>query len=397
MARQSNSPDSVLRNDLALWIGIGVYIAVIYSTLSVVPLIRKSLVERFGYDVFDWIFALFICVGIGIVAYGIRAFRGFALARYFALTGVAGAVFIWYLLRLPYAIERIHLFEYGLLGLLFCIAFRRRVHTIIAYGMAVAATFCAGLGDEAIQGVLQSRVGEIRDALTNAVSGFFGVFIFAVSRGSGRPGPAFRPGHLQTLIILVALATAGSGLFLAGIQGFGYLIQSADLCLYSSLPGSRLEAIGTDAPASNRERAVFENEAKRHLFQRDFYFTNDFLAKDGSFYRDYWRADCENRILKTWYGPFLEKNGGRLSHTFSGAVDRQVGAALGSTPVAWCDSSAAWVATRAGNPGLVFTSRVKSTVITSFSLRHILFAEAAVLVLLSIGWLAAERRKKRPG
>jgi hypothetical protein len=183
----------------------------------------------------------------------------------------------------------------------------------------------------------------------------------------------------------------GTGLFLAGIQGFGYLIESADLHIYSSLPGLRLKAIGTGAPLSNREILVFENEAKRHLFQRDFYFTNDFLAKDGSFYRDYWRAYCENRILKTWYGPFLQKNGSRLSCTFSGVVDRKVGKTLGSIPVAWSDSLDAWVALQAGKPGSLFTSRVKSTIITTFTLRQILFAEAAVLVLLSIGWIAAER------
>jgi hypothetical protein len=395
MNRQPNSPDSVSPSDLLIWIGIGSYIAIIYSTLSIVPFMRKALVERFGYDIFDWIFALFILVGLGIIVYGIRTFRGLALARYFLLTCAAGAVFSWYLLRLPYAIERIHLFEYGLLGLLFCIAFRRRVHTAIAYVMAIAAAFIAGLGDETIQGVLQSRVGEIRDALTNAVSGFFGVFIFAVSIGCGRPGPAFRPGHLQTLIMLVAVAMVGTGLFLAGIQGFGYLIESADLHIYSSLPGPRLESIGTGDPLSNPESIIFENEAKRHLFQRDFYFTNDFLAKDGSFYRDYWRAYCENNVLKTWFGPFLQKNGSRLSCTYSGVVDRKVGKALDSIPVAWSDSLESWVALRASGSGSIFTSRVKNTVITSFTLRHILFAEAAVLVLLSIGWITAERMKRK--
>jgi hypothetical protein len=394
MTRQPNSRNSVLPADILLWIGITVYIAIIYSTLSVVPFARKSLVERFGYDIFDWIFVPFIGIGIGLIMYGIRTFRGFALTRYFVLTTAAAAVFTWYLLRLPYAIERIHLFEYGLLGLLFCIAFRRHVHGAVAYGMAITATFLAGLGDEAIQGMLQNRVGEIRDALTNAVSGFFGIFLFAASLGRNRPGPAFRPGHLQILIVMAGIAAVASGLFLAGIQGFGNFIENGDLRIYSSLSGTRLHDMAAGATSSDREQVIFENEAKRHLFQRDFYFTNDFLAEDGSFYRDFWRAQSENRVLKTWYGPFLKKNGERLSCTFSGVIDKKVGAALGPTTVAWPDSLEAWVATRAGNPGSIFTSRVKSTMITGFTLRQLVFAEALALVLLLVGWIAVERRKK---
>jgi hypothetical protein len=55
---------------------------------------RSSLYKKhLGYDIFDWIFVFFILVGFGIVAYGIRTFRGFALARYFLLTSAAGVIF----------------------------------------------------------------------------------------------------------------------------------------------------------------------------------------------------------------------------------------------------------------------------------------------------------------
>ncbi|MBN1129447.1 MAG: VanZ family protein [Chitinispirillaceae bacterium] len=387
MASSPEPSRSVSKKEFLLWSAIAGYIGIIYATLPLVPLLRKALVERFGYDIFDWIYAIFVFAGLLLFGRGIRTFRGLALVRYFVVIGVIGAVFIWYQSRLPYAIERIHLFEYGLLGLLFCLAFHRRLPAIAAFGAAAVATYCAGIVDEAIQGVSATRVGEIRDALTNAVSGAFGVVICAVSQGSARKGTAFRPGHLRVPFVLSAAAIAGTGLFLWAIQGFGHVVEDGELRFYSGIAGPRLGEIGrTGGFHSRAEEKMFENEAKRHLFQRDFYFTNDFMARDGSSYRDYRKALGEQRILERWYGPFLRKNGTLQTRLFSGATDRSVGEALGTTTVAWPDSLKVWVTEQAGGDSGYFTSRVKSTVITRFSPGHLLAVEAGLLLLFALVW-----------
>jgi hypothetical protein len=398
MNRQSNPSNAFSRSEWMLWIAITLYTSLIYSTLSLVPLVRKMLVERYGYDIFDWIFVLYGLAALGIIIYGVRTFRGFTLLRYFTMTAAAAAIFVWYLLRLPFAIERIHLLEYGLLGMLFCVALRRRLSKAAAYCAAIIATYITGLGDEAIQGVLASRVGEIRDALTNLISGLFGVFSYGASFGSGRLGPAFTVNHLQAVILLAAAATLGTGVFLPTIQGFGYEIEDKHSWFYSSIPPRRLAAIQkTGIFISPAEEKTFENEAKRHLFQRDFYFANDFLAKDRSYYRDYNRSLGENRILENWYKPFLQKYGREQSAAFSGKTDRKVGKDLGTLPVAWPDGVKVWVTHQAGQSGSRFTSRVKSTVITSFNFNQMLAAAVLALVVLGIGWFAAGRKKKAEG
>lgn len=193
---------------------------------------------------------------------------------------------------------------------------------------------------------------------------------------------------------MTGAAALASGVFLAVIQGFGHVIQDSQTWFYSSLKPARLDSIArSGAFLSPSEQATWEDEAKRHLFQRDFYVTNDFLAKDGSYYRDWRRAHGENAILEKWYRPFLEKYGNRTARSFSGSVDRQVGETLGSMSVAWPDSMRLLVTERAGPLESRFTSRVKSTVVTSFSLRHLIRAEIAVLALLAIFWTVLGRRR----
>jgi multisubunit Na+/H+ antiporter MnhG subunit len=73
--------------------------------------------------------------------------------------------------------ERIHLIEYGLLGVLFARALaadpatgRRRV-----FLLALLLGSAAGLIDELIQGILPNRYGDVRDVIFNAASVLLGL------------------------------------------------------------------------------------------------------------------------------------------------------------------------------------------------------------------------------
>lgn len=69
--------------------------------------------------------------------------------------------------------ERIHIVEYGLLGILVYRGYNR-----IAYPFFRAAVFVGivGIGDEFIQWMLPNRVGEIKDIGLNLLGGIFGIF-----------------------------------------------------------------------------------------------------------------------------------------------------------------------------------------------------------------------------
>ncbi|MBN2037804.1 MAG: VanZ family protein [Chitinispirillaceae bacterium] len=382
-------------SDLILWIVIVLYTGIIYATLPVVPAVRKLLVERYGYDVFNWIYVCFGSAGAAFVLYGLIKLRAKARLRYFVALLCIGSAYSWYLVRLPYAIERIHLLEYGVLGVLLVIACARHMCHRIAFPCAVLLTYCIGLGDETVQHFLPNRVAEIRDGITNAVSGFLGTLLFSCTMGMRPSRIPFTRMQMRILFVICCMSVATTGLFIYGAHGFGHAHASQGCRFYSSLTAEQLDRINrSPARASLREMAIYENEAKRHLFQRDFYFTNDFLARDGSFYRDYALALGENRILESWYHRFLEKNGNRTSSEFSSLFDKKVGFALGDTPVVWPDSLKQWVGLRAGPSTTTVTSRVKSTVITACTPWHLLAAQVLAFLLLAIGWLIFERTLK---
>jgi VanZ family protein len=400
MVRHWLKRHSIDRTDWLLWLLIACWTGVIYATLSVVPVVRKWLVERFGHDVYDCLFPLFILLGLLFIFLGVRkrvreSATLMSHAVYFLWVAAIGSLYASYLLGLEYAVERVHLLEYGGLSILFYIAFNRKIRNLLAVPLSLLCTYLAGIGDETIQSLIPNRVAEIRDCVTNAVSGLLGLMLFLVTQG--RPGIVrpVRPGAVRGLVAVAAFCAAATGYFIHAVHGFGCRIDgNGSGTIFSSLSTKDLERINAGgAFASPQEQRAFHDEARRHLFQRDFYFTNDFRAGDGSSYKQVWRAWWENRILETQYPRFMSEHAAEPAARFSGATDRKVGKDLGNMPVVWPDSVKRSVESQAGPQSGSYVSRVKSTIITAFTLNDLLFWEALVFLVLVWCWTATSRRE----
>ena len=89
---------------------------------------------------------------------------------------ILGFIFAW---GQPYATEKIHILEYGLLGWLAMRDFSRQdrsgLETVLYTFIFVLVT---SLLDEGFQKLLPWRVFEVRDILTNLVSGILGISVF---------------------------------------------------------------------------------------------------------------------------------------------------------------------------------------------------------------------------
>jgi hypothetical protein len=381
-------------SEILLWCVTGLWVGLIYSTLSLVPLVRKMAVERFGQDVWNWVYVLFGLIGLVLCIKAFIDCRGKQLAYRFVSIGLIGLLYSVYLIKLPYAIERIHFLEYGLAGIFLYAAIAKRISTWMAVPLSVVAVYFVGLGDETIQHAVPGRVSEIRDVITDLFSGLLGICVYLFAFVRNRPQLGASRTHLRLVFASCAAATVATSLYLWCVQGFGLVYETKTIGrIYSSLSQDDFETINSSRPEvrlSKKILARYDDEAQRHLLQRDFYFTNDFLIAGGGYYRDYRKSWCENRVLETWYKRFLADHAEEKSARYCQALDPQVAKNIGDMTVSWPDSVRSWMAEKAGRRNAanqVFESRVKSTAITSFSLRDLLFCAAGILILLGFAWV----------
>ena len=166
------------RIDAVLWTVIAVYTGIIYATLSIVSAVRKALVERFGYNVFDSVYWIFGGIGLVLLVFLLRTSRGMALLQKTAVLGLAAAVYAYYLSGMRYAVERIHFLQYGLLGVLVYCGIRRHAPSGFSLIIASMIVYWLGLADEALQHLTASRVGEIGDSVINLVSALLGIMVW---------------------------------------------------------------------------------------------------------------------------------------------------------------------------------------------------------------------------
>ena len=173
------------------WAFLALAVIVLLSTLG---LVRKgvSMIRDAGAD---WvlrqgvIFSL-VAVGLGILIWLIFVARVKQVRTYASLfaLGFAYALILWKLSTIP--VERVHLLEYGLIGIL---AHRAVGHHAAEPGrtlLAVLVCLNIGLVDELVQGLLPSRFYDTKDVLTNAAAGLLGVLSAAVIRSASPPGGA---------------------------------------------------------------------------------------------------------------------------------------------------------------------------------------------------------------
>ena len=384
------------KTDYLLWSSIVVYTGIIYATLSIVSKIRKSIVEKFGPNVFDHIYWFFGIIAAIVLFYCFRRFKGKQLIVKLSITAVFACIYGYYLSGMKYPIERIHFLEYGLLGALILLAFSRQIKSWISIILSLNLVYWIGLGDEAIQGILASRVGEIRDCIINLFSGALGIALLWLITDTIREKVILKVKFTKSILIFFGISTVLTALFLYTIHGFGYCIERKDTGrFYSSLSPQIINKINTPSPEiSPREIALYKNEALRHLFQREFYFTNDFKAADGTFYRIYPYCFHENKILKTFYNQFLEKHATESSGSLITGIDREVAEKVMDNPVMWSDSLHTLIESYMGRGYVgLFSSRVKSGIITSYTLKDLLFYCILIFIILGYLWFQLPKRE----
>lgn len=288
-----------------------IYIAILYATVPLVPRFTKSLVERHGYSVYNWIYLPFALLGMALLWHVLR--RTEKGKRLFTLSGL-GAISLAYAVILPnlkYGVERMHFLQYGLLAFLLVGLFAPYLRDVGLYVWTVLLVYLLSLGDEAIQGALPNRVGEIADVTLNVYSALLGLAATAISMPAWRPGQWVTRTSLNLLAGSMLPSVLLTLLFMAKVHGFGYEIRDGQTGDFnSSLDSAALleTNIKMRDPQSVPEelRWTYDNEAYRHLFQREFYDTNRFMANDGSYYIDWRKSRNENRVLEKYYSAYLE-------------------------------------------------------------------------------------------
>lgn len=165
------------RRERTLWLLAAGYTLVIYSTLAVVRTLTTYLRQRGLLRPTLW--ALLAGAVVAVIAWVVR---GRPRAREWL---VLGLVALGYVLVLPVAKvpeEKFHLLEYGLLGGLVYAALSERrdarppaarrppLYLRLAPFSAFLLATLLGFVDEVIQGILPSRVYDIRDVLLNALA-----------------------------------------------------------------------------------------------------------------------------------------------------------------------------------------------------------------------------------
>lgn len=90
----------------------------------------------------------------------------------------AGLILVW---QISIPIERIHLLEYGILGLLTTRDLGRKAKT--ARGIILAGIFVTIIGcfDESFQAILPYRVFDLRDIGFNSLGGVWGIALYLLS------------------------------------------------------------------------------------------------------------------------------------------------------------------------------------------------------------------------
>jgi hypothetical protein len=305
---------------------------------------------------------------------------------------------VYYLSGFEYAIEKVHFIEYGIMGMLIFTALFRHMKQWVVILFALNIVYWFSLGDEVMQHFTKNRVSEIRDALINLFSGGFSVLVFwIITKSSSASYSEISVAVKKTLIIFLTFSTAATGLFLYEIHGFGFVIETkVPGRIYSSFSFEQLQEINAEtSEIPERELSIFENEALRHLFQREFYFTNDFKASNGSFYRDYVRCYCENEVLEYFYSRFMRKHALDSTGALIMSIDPDVARKVVHNPVVWADTVHAFMKAAAANNNGLFSSRVKEILITSLTVHDLLFYSFLLFGLFGYWWIILVKQNRR--
>ncbi|MDH3293485.1 MAG: VanZ family protein [Acidimicrobiia bacterium] len=169
-----------------LWIGTGLVVAAIYSTLGLARVLAEEFRQQGILEAAFTAAFVMILFAIGSLALRVRP-GGLEIGVALGVVAVYALVFI----RMAIPEERTHVIEYGVVAVLIHEAMgERRANggagwspTVVAIGLALTV----GTIDELIQLFLPSRVFDVADIFTNGVSAVMAVLAkLALSWAAGR-------------------------------------------------------------------------------------------------------------------------------------------------------------------------------------------------------------------
>lgn len=334
------------------WLYAAGWSCVIFCTIPFASTFGNIVKEHLGLNFF-----LYATVA-GAVAAGLLVFtnlrrRSLPLSAYWWLLGILTAFlgYIYYLRNIP--IEAIHVWEYGILGLLVYRALVHRVRDYSVYVIAMLVVGMVGIVDEYIQWTIPSRVFDLRDIRTNAIAG--GLAQIGLAAGL-RPTlvselPSRKNLGRLCYFVVAGLIVLGLGYmntpkriawyakripvlsFLLDNKSmmveYGYRYLDPDIGVFRSrfspeqlkkndhLRGEEVaqildryirgEGYGSFQKACSVPRDAYAHEAGVHLFRREHHFDKARSQEKGKRAR-YRIAFRENQILEKYYPTALQKS-----------------------------------------------------------------------------------------
>jgi hypothetical protein len=202
--------------------------------------------------------------------------------------------------------------------------------------------------DEFLQYLNPKRVGEFRDVFINVNAGFWGLLIFLTIKTISFKDFAFPGKDFHVLMIVCIAGLLGALGFTEKVHGYGYhIIENDKVSFFSYFNKEPLSNLNKrfirSEQIDSKQAGIYDNEASRHAFQRDFYLTNKFYYEKDKYYIDYGKSFNENLLLEKYYSHYLDKESIRWDSTTYALAEK---------------------GSRSFKDG-VWNSRVKETVITS--------------------------------
>jgi hypothetical protein len=164
------------------WSGTIIYTAIIYTTLGVALTINNRINAFLGGRLNLLLYIVYSLISVAAVSYIVFLKKERSKLKYIALFLFIGA-FIGLLEYTHLPAEKIHLIEYGLLGIFLYNALKIDLDRFGAKLYLCGALICTIIGavDEVIQGFLPSRIFDWRDIFLNGASSALALLVIRVN------------------------------------------------------------------------------------------------------------------------------------------------------------------------------------------------------------------------
>ncbi len=215
------------------WVCSFICSLLILATVPVARPLQKLLERNFKSGISYLLTALFILAAIELFRRFIWNPRRFSV-QFLVLFSLIAAGYAWRLSRLPVAVERFHLIEYGCLAIFVLLACHRMDSGWVGLGWAMSAVLFVGLCDELFQYYWPGRYGEWRDVVINMESGAMALLslillnpLKGIMHASAARSQAF-------LFFTLACLSVLSGCFFLHVQQFGFEISDPEFGRFRS-------------------------------------------------------------------------------------------------------------------------------------------------------------------